>query len=57
MTAFPLRHPVVAGIVVGMRSADEARRNAEAVAAHIPAPVWADLRAEGLLDGRARVDS
>jgi D-threo-aldose 1-dehydrogenase len=55
--AFPLRHPVVAGIVVGTRSAGEARRNAEAFAAHIPAQVWADLRAEGLLDGRAPVDS
>jgi D-threo-aldose 1-dehydrogenase len=54
--AFPLRHPAVAGIVVGIRSAAEARRNAEAFAAPIPAQVWADLRAEGLLDERAPVD-
>ncbi|MCX4672734.1 hypothetical protein OG453_39885 [Streptomyces sp. NBC_01381] len=48
--AFPLRHPVVAGIVVGMRSADEVRRNVAAFGAAIPDQVWADLRAEGLLD-------
>jgi D-threo-aldose 1-dehydrogenase len=54
--AFPLRHPAVAGIVVGIRSAAEARRNAEAVAAPIPAQVWADLRGAGLLDERAPVD-
>jgi aldo/keto reductase family protein len=47
--AFPLRHPVVAGVVVGMRSAEEARRNAESFQAETPAHVWADLRSEGLL--------
>ena len=51
--AFPLRHPVVAGIVVGIRTAAEARRDAEAFAAPVPAQVWADLRGEGLLDERA----
>ena len=55
--AFPLRHPVVAGIVVGMRSAAEARRNAESFRAEIPAQVWADLRGEGLLDQRAPVNT
>jgi D-threo-aldose 1-dehydrogenase len=55
--AFPLRHPVVAGIVVGMRSAAEARRNAESFGADVPAQVWADLRGEGLLDERAPVSS
>ena len=51
--AFPLRHPVVAGIVVGMRSAEEAQRNAESLRAAIPADMWADLRGEDLLDHRA----
>jgi D-threo-aldose 1-dehydrogenase len=51
--AFPLRHPVVAGIVVGMRGADEVQRNAESLAADVPPEVWADLRGEGLLDERA----
>jgi D-threo-aldose 1-dehydrogenase len=55
--AFPLRHPVVAGIMVGMRSAAEVRRNAESFRAEIPAQVWADLRGEGLLDQRAPVNT
>ncbi|MER5903542.1 aldo/keto reductase [Streptomyces mirabilis] len=53
--AFPLRHPAVSGIVVGMRTADEVRRNMAAFGAEIPAQVWDDLRSEGLLDERAPV--
>jgi D-threo-aldose 1-dehydrogenase len=54
--AFPLLHPVVAGIVVGMRSADEVRSDVAAFAAGpaIPAELWSDLRGEGLLDERTR---
>jgi D-threo-aldose 1-dehydrogenase len=55
--AFPLLHPAVAGIVVGMRSAAEVRRNVELFGAGVPAEVWADLRGEGLLDERAPVSS
>lgn len=55
--AFPLRHPAVSGIVVGMRAADEVRRNVAAFDAEIPAQVWDDLRREGLLDERAPVDA
>jgi D-threo-aldose 1-dehydrogenase len=50
--AFPLLHPAVAGIVVGMRSAGEVRRNTASFGAAVPVEVWADLRAEGLLDER-----
>lgn len=53
--AFPLRHPAVSGIVVGMRTADEVHRNMAAFGAEIPAQVWDDLRSEGLLDERAPV--
>ncbi|MGW3286340.1 aldo/keto reductase [Streptomyces sp. NPDC001002] len=53
--AFPLRHPAVAGIVVGMRTADEVHRNTAAFGAEIPDQVWDDLRGEGLLDERAPV--
>ena len=53
--AFPLLHPVVAGIVIGMRSAEEAQRNAEAFRAEVPAGLWVDLRSEGLLDERAAI--
>jgi D-threo-aldose 1-dehydrogenase len=53
--AFPLRHPAVAGIVVGMRSAEEVRDNVAAFGTDIPEQVWADLLNEGLLDQRAPV--
>jgi D-threo-aldose 1-dehydrogenase len=52
--AFPLRHPVVAGIVVGMRSAEEVNSNLAAFQpAAIPAQLWSDLKSESLLDPRA----
>jgi len=41
------------GVVVGMRSAEEVRRNVAAFGADVPAALWADLRAAGLLDERA----
>jgi D-threo-aldose 1-dehydrogenase len=53
--AFPLCHPVVAGIVVGMRSAEEVRANLTLFRAAVPAQLWADLRGQGLLDPRAPV--
>ncbi len=53
--AFPLAHPVVAGVVIGMRSAEEVRRNLASFDAGTPAEVWAELRGAGLLDERAPV--
>jgi D-threo-aldose 1-dehydrogenase len=55
--AFPLRHPAVAGVVVGMRSADEVRANVAAFTAGIPDRLWDDLRAEGHLDERAHPEA
>lgn len=51
--AFPLLHPVVAGVVCGMRSAAEVRGNVASFRADIPAALWSDLVAEGLVDERA----
>jgi D-threo-aldose 1-dehydrogenase len=51
--AFPLLHPVVAGVVAGMRSAAEVRSNAGSFRADLPAALWSDLAAEGLVDERA----
>ncbi|SFJ70755.1 aldo/keto reductase [Amycolatopsis regifaucium] len=51
--AFPLRHPAVAGIAVGMRSAEEVRRNVESFAVDVPARLWADLDAAGLIRSTA----
>jgi D-threo-aldose 1-dehydrogenase len=53
--AFPLAHPAVAGIVIGMRSAQEVRRNLASFEAELPTQLWTDLRESGLLDERAPV--
>ena len=46
---FPLAHPAVASVIVGMRSAEEVRRNLALRFHPIPAALWRDLKAEGLL--------
>ncbi len=51
--AFPLLHPAVASVVLGMRSADEVRHNLAAFSTDIPDALWTDLRDHGLLDDRA----
>lgn len=53
--AFPLTHPAVAGVVVGMRSAEEVRQNVPAFRAGVPSQLWNDLRSQGLLDERVPV--
>nr|WP_260408355.1 aldo/keto reductase [Planomonospora venezuelensis] len=47
--AFPLRHPAVASVVVGARSAAEVARNAALAARPVPEALWTDLTAEGLV--------
>ncbi len=47
--AFPLRHPAVASVVIGARSAAEVTRNADLTAKPVPEDLWADLAAEGLI--------
>jgi D-threo-aldose 1-dehydrogenase len=46
---FPLGHPAVVSVIPGAQSAAEVRRNAEIIAASIPAALWENLKAEGLL--------
>ena len=46
---FPLRHPAVASVVVGIRSPEEVRHNLAAHAQHVPDELWADLEYRGLL--------
>jgi D-threo-aldose 1-dehydrogenase len=41
--AFPLRHPAVAAVVVGMRSAAEVERNRALAANPVPEALWSDL--------------
>ena len=53
--AFPLTHPAVAGVVVGMRSPEEVRQNVAGFGSGVPVRLWQDLRSEGLLDDRVPV--
>ena len=46
---FPLGHPAVASVVVGMRAPAEVATNIEVFAPEVPADFWAELKAEGLL--------
>ncbi|MFI1395738.1 aldo/keto reductase [Streptomyces sp. NPDC020681] len=46
---YSLGHPAVAGALVGTRSADEVRDAADLLARTVPAELWDELRAEGLL--------
>lgn len=46
---FPAAHPAVASTLVGLRSADEVRDTAAMLRLPLPAPMWTDLRTEGLL--------
>ncbi|MGQ5229025.1 hypothetical protein [Streptomyces sp. yara] len=46
-------HPVVAAVIVGMRSAEEVRRDTETYGTTVPAGLEADPRGERLLDARA----
>lgn len=47
---FPLLHPAVIAVIPGAVSAAQVRANAANVALPIPAGVWADLKAAGLID-------
>ena len=47
---FPFAHPAVVGSVVGASSPDEVRDNVRLSRTRVPARLWHDLVAEGLLD-------
>jgi D-threo-aldose 1-dehydrogenase len=46
---FPLAHPAVAAVIPGPNSPDQVRANLEWMRAPIPADLWTELKAEGLL--------
>ena len=46
---FPLRHPAVVSVIPGGQGVAEVRANLRAAHADIPAALWADLKAEGLM--------
>lgn len=51
--AFPLRHPAVAGVALGMRNAAQVAGNADRLAADVPDALWGALVEAGLVDARA----
>ena len=51
---FPLTHPSVASVVVGVQDADQMRANADRFAAGVPDGLWDDLVEDGLLDPAVR---
>ena len=50
---FPLAHPAVTSVVIGARSSAEMGANMGALREPIPAELWAELKAEGLLQEAA----
>jgi D-threo-aldose 1-dehydrogenase len=46
---FPLGHPSVASVIPGAVRPEQVRENAEHLRREIPAALWAELKAEGLL--------
>ncbi len=46
---FPLRHPAVVSIIPGGKNAGEVEANLRAARAEIPAALWQELKAEGLI--------
>ncbi|MFL5287793.1 MAG: aldo/keto reductase [Rhodopila sp.] len=52
---FPLAHPVVASVIPGPRNVAEFQENLKLFTMKIPAGLWSDLRAQGLLHPDAPV--
>ncbi|MBA2318189.1 MAG: aldo/keto reductase [Euzebyales bacterium] len=50
---FPLGHPAVASVVIGVRDGAQMRANRAAFRGDVPAALWEELRAEGLLPPQA----
>jgi len=54
---FALGHPAVASVVLGAQSPQEVERNVAALSTDVPPALWADLKADHLLDADAPVPS
>lgn len=52
---FPLAHPLVAAVIPGPRNVEEFQANMAHLQAPIPKALWAELKAENLLDEKAPV--
>jgi D-threo-aldose 1-dehydrogenase len=54
---FALGHPAVASVVLGAQKPEEVEHNVAALASTVPSALWADLKAQHLLDTDAPVPS
>jgi D-threo-aldose 1-dehydrogenase len=52
---FALGHPAVVSVVLGAQKPLEVERNVAALASKVPSALWADLKAQHLLDSDAPV--
>jgi D-threo-aldose 1-dehydrogenase len=52
---FPLAHPAIRSLIAGVRRVDHLEEYPGLMARPIPADLWAELRAEGLIDPAAPV--
>jgi D-threo-aldose 1-dehydrogenase len=52
---FPLAHPAVRSLIAGVRRSDHLDEYPELMRLAIPADLWAELRAEGLIPAAAPV--
>ena len=52
---FPLAHPAVVAVIPGMARPSEVTQNVAAIQEEVPVGVWADLKAEGLIDAASPV--
>ncbi len=50
---FPLAHPAVISVAIGSENADQIQRNLDLLTTPVPAAVWEELTAAGLLDPAA----
>lgn len=52
---FPLAHPAVVSVIPGMAHPAEVEQNVAVIQETIPPSLWANLKAEGLIDAAAPV--
>ena len=50
---FPLAHPAVVGLLAGVRTVEHLEEYPALMRFEIPAPLWEDLKTEGLLEADA----
>ena len=54
--AYPLMHPAVVSVVVGIRTSEQVESNVSRYATEIPPDLWADLKTEGLISATPSIE-